>query len=79
LARAGAQTVVSSRTVAKRDSAVEEIEAIGGSALAMKCDVQEKEDIDACVARTLDTYGGIDILVNAVDDSLVDSCVHRHH
>lgn len=72
LARAGAQTVVSSRTVAKCESAVKEIKAIGGNAFAMECDVRQKEHIDGCVARTLDTYGGIDILVNAADDPLVD-------
>jgi NAD(P)-dependent dehydrogenase (short-subunit alcohol dehydrogenase family) len=58
--------------VAKCDTAVAEIEAAGGTAIAVECDVQRKEEIDACVARTIDTYGGIDVLVNAADDPLVE-------
>ena len=72
LARAGAQVVASSRTVSKCHAVVGEIDAIGGEATAIECDVTISEHIDACVARTLDVYGGIDILVNAADDPRVD-------
>lgn len=72
LARAGAQTVASSRTVAKCEEVVAKVDAIGGEAIAVECDVTKKDHIDACVAQALDTYGGIDILVNAADDPLVD-------
>jgi NAD(P)-dependent dehydrogenase (short-subunit alcohol dehydrogenase family) len=41
-------------------------------AIAVECDVTRPEHIGACVTRTLDTYGGIDILVNAADDPRVD-------
>jgi NAD(P)-dependent dehydrogenase (short-subunit alcohol dehydrogenase family) len=43
---------------------VAEIEALGGRALAVKCDVAQESDIRAMVARTLDHFGQIDILVN---------------
>jgi NAD(P)-dependent dehydrogenase (short-subunit alcohol dehydrogenase family) len=72
LARAGAKTVVSSRTVERCDAVVDEITAIGGEAMAVECDVRIQDHIDACVARTLDGFGGIDILVNAADDPRVD-------
>lgn len=72
LARAGARTIVSSRTVSKCDKVVEEIGAIGGQATSAQCDVTQQAHIDACVASALETYGGIDILVNAADDPLVD-------
>ncbi len=72
VARAGARTVVSSRTVAKCESVVKEIEAIGGEAAAVKCDVRNQSDIDAAVSRAVDGYGGVDILVNAADDPRVD-------
>jgi NAD(P)-dependent dehydrogenase (short-subunit alcohol dehydrogenase family) len=72
VARAGAQTVVSSRTVAKCDAIIDEIKALDGEAIAVACDVRNPADIDACVARTLDAYGGIDFLVNAADDPRVD-------
>jgi hypothetical protein len=72
LARAGAQVVVSSRTVSRCHTVVKEIEARGGVALASACDVRLPAQIDACVAQTLGAYAGIDILVNAADDPRVD-------
>jgi len=60
LARAGAQVVASSRTVSKVETAVKEMEAAGGEAIAVQCDVREPDDIAACAARAVDTYGGID-------------------
>lgn len=72
LARAGAETVASSRTVAKCEAVVDEINGMNGTAIAIECDVRRLEDIDRCAARTVELYGGIDILVNAADDPRVD-------
>lgn len=72
LARNGAQVVASSRTKSKVDTAVKEIEGAGGEAIPLECDVTRRDHIDACVAAAVDAYGGIDILVNAADDPLVD-------
>jgi NAD(P)-dependent dehydrogenase (short-subunit alcohol dehydrogenase family) len=72
LARNGASVVASSRTVAKCETAVAEIEAAGGTAIAVECDVTRPAHIAACVQRAIDAYGGIDILVNAADDPRVD-------
>ena len=41
-----------------------EVEAAGGKALALKCDIREEEEVLAAVAATVDAFGGIDILVN---------------
>jgi NAD(P)-dependent dehydrogenase (short-subunit alcohol dehydrogenase family) len=72
LARAGAQVVVSSRTVRKCDAVVKEIAALGGAATALECDVAIPAHVEACVAHALDAYGGVDLLVNAADDPRVD-------
>lgn len=40
------------------------IEAAGGHALAIKCDIREEEQVAAAVAATVAKFGGIDILVN---------------
>ena len=40
------------------------VEAAGGRALALKCDIREEDDVRAAVAATVDAFGGIDILVN---------------
>ena len=45
-------------------SAAEAIEAKGGQALAIKCDIREEEQVLAAVAQTVERFGGIDILVN---------------
>ncbi len=45
-------------------SAAEAVEQAGGSALALKCDIREEEQVQAAVAATVDAFGGIDILVN---------------
>ena len=72
LARAGAETVVSSRTLAKCEAVVAEIAKDDGAAIAVQCDVRKAEDIEHCVARAVESYGGVDILVNAADDPRVD-------
>ena len=45
-------------------SAAEEIEAAGGTALAIQCDLRNDEQVEAAVAQTVERFGGIDILVN---------------
>ena len=42
----------------------EAIEAAGGKALAIKCDIREEAEVEAAIAQTAETFGGIDILVN---------------
>ncbi len=68
LARAGASVVASNRTVSKVDTVAREITADGGRAVAVECDVTRPEHIASCIQTTLDTYGRIDIVVNAADD-----------
>ena len=45
-------------------SAVEEIDAAGGCGLACIADIRFDEQVEAAVQRTVETFGGIDILVN---------------
>jgi len=45
-------------------TAAEQVEAAGGSALVCRCDIRETDQIDAAVARTVEAFGGIDIVVN---------------
>lgn len=42
----------------------EEVAAAGGQALALRCDIREEDEVRAAVAATVDTFGGLDILVN---------------
>lgn len=72
LAARGATVVCAARTVAEEPGGlpgtihdtVAAIEAGGGSALAVRCDIGESDDIERLVATTAGTYGRIDILIN---------------
>ena len=45
-------------------TAAAEIEAAGGRALAVLCDIREEAQVEAAVAATVEKFGGIDICVN---------------
>ena len=45
-------------------SAAKEIEAAGGKALPIQCDIREEEQIEAAIAKTVAEFGCIDILIN---------------
>jgi len=46
------------------EETVREIEAMGRRALAVRCDVTSREQVDAAVARAVAELGSVDILVN---------------
>jgi citronellol/citronellal dehydrogenase len=45
-------------------SAAKEIEAAGGTALPIQCDIRDEAQIEAAISKTAEQFGGIDILVN---------------
>jgi citronellol/citronellal dehydrogenase len=45
-------------------SAAKEIEAAGGTALPIQCDIRDEDAITAAVAKAADQFGGLDILIN---------------
>ena len=45
-------------------SAAADVEAAGGQALALACDIRDEAAVEAAVAATVARFGGIDILVN---------------
>ena len=65
LARCGASVVVNyNRSEEQARSLVNEIEALGGTALAVQADVSQPDDCDRLVTAANDAYGRIDVLVN---------------
>jgi 3-oxoacyl-[acyl-carrier protein] reductase len=46
------------------ESTVAEIRELGRRALALKCDVTDREQVDAAVAQVVEELGSVDILVN---------------
>lgn len=49
---------------AKADEVVSEIKASGGQAMAVQADVANAEDVDHLFKKSLDTFGGINVVVN---------------
>jgi citronellol/citronellal dehydrogenase len=45
-------------------TAAAEIEAAGGKALALQCDIRDELAIEEAIKKTADTFGGIDIVIN---------------
>ncbi len=45
-------------------TAAEEIEAAGGQALPLVCDIRHDDQVQSCVAQAVEKFGGIDMLIN---------------
>jgi NAD(P)-dependent dehydrogenase (short-subunit alcohol dehydrogenase family) len=65
LAQEGARVVAVARGVGRLGELVEEIEAAGREAVAVPADVTVADQCEHIVARTVEAFGSIDILVNA--------------
>jgi 3-oxoacyl-[acyl-carrier protein] reductase len=63
-AREGARVVVIDIVAEAARAVADEIEAAGGAALAVTCDVTQRNQVEALVGQVLDAYGQIDILCN---------------
>lgn len=71
LAAGGARIVIAAKSVEENPklggtiyTAAKEIEAAGGQALSIPCDVRDEEAIIAAVSTAVNTFGGIDVLIN---------------
>ncbi|MBV6791822.1 SDR family NAD(P)-dependent oxidoreductase [Xanthomonas euvesicatoria] len=64
----GAKVAVVSRTAANVQAVVAEIEAVGGNAIGIPCDIAQAEQVKSAVNAVVAAYGGIDILVNNAFD-----------
>jgi citronellol/citronellal dehydrogenase len=70
-ARDGANVVIAAKTSDPNPklpgtifTAAKEIEEAGGKALPLQCDIRFEDQVQAAVAKAVETFGGIDILVN---------------
>ncbi|HKV44261.1 MAG TPA: SDR family oxidoreductase [bacterium] len=64
LGEAGASLVLTARKADELAAAAAGLTARGVRALAVPCDVSRADEVDAAVARTLQAYGRVDILLN---------------
>ena len=71
LAKEGANIVIASKSVEENPklggtiySAAAEMEAAGGKALAVQCDIRDEAQVKNAVDKAVEKFGGIDILIN---------------
>jgi citronellol/citronellal dehydrogenase len=71
LAQEGANIAIAAKTAEPHPklegtiySVAAEIEAIGAKALPLQVDIRDEEGVKKAVAQTVETFGGIDILIN---------------
>jgi NAD(P)-dependent dehydrogenase (short-subunit alcohol dehydrogenase family) len=77
LAAAGAKVMATGRTASKLDEVVAEIRAAGGEAAASAGSPTDVEDVKRVVRDTVDTFGGVDILITAAGVNKVKPIVDQ--
>lgn len=79
LAADGAAVALVDLRLDAAEAVAQEIKDAGGAAVALAADVSVEADVVAAVARTVETFGGVDVLVNnagmALQGSIVDTSV----
>lgn len=63
-AEAGAHVVCAARSVDQIEDTAEQVRARGGRALAVRCDVLERSDLERLVDAAFGEFGRVDVLVN---------------
>ncbi|MEY2610743.1 MAG: hypothetical protein RLZZ128_1392, partial [Actinomycetota bacterium] len=61
-AREGAMVVIAD--VVDGNDAVDAIDAAGGDATFVRCDVSDEKSVEAAVAHAVETFGGLHVLYN---------------
>ena len=71
LAKEGANIVIASKSIAENANlggtiftAAAEMEAAGGKALAVQCDIRFEDQVENVVKLAVEKFGGIDVLIN---------------
>lgn len=73
LARQGVKVAVLNRHVDKGQEVVNDIEAAGGTALAVAGDVLDRSSLEEAKSQIVDQFGGIDILINGAGGNHPDA------
>ena len=63
-AREGGKVVIADMNKAAAQTAADEINAAGGTAMAVAMDVTDEAQVNAAVAEAVAAYGGVDVLVS---------------
>lgn len=64
-AQAGAHVAVADRSQDGMSETVQQVEAAGGKAIAILCDVTQESEVAAAVDQTVAAFGGLDFAFNS--------------
>ncbi len=64
LAKSGAKVVLADISQEECQKVADEIKKFGKQAIAVKCDISKKVEVDQLIKKTIETFGKLDILVN---------------
>ena len=70
LAESGADIALAARSVDQLELVAEDIRKLGRRALVVECNAAKTENLDAFVAKAMEEFGRIDILINNVGGSM---------
>ena len=62
-AREGARVALAARNLDRLADSARAVEAAGGEAIALRCDVTDRASIDSAVKRAVEKFGGLDVVV----------------
>ncbi len=65
LAAAGARVVIAARRGVRLDALAAELRSRGAEVCSVVCDVSDESQVDPLIAAATDSFGGLDVLVNA--------------
>lgn len=72
LAQAGARVMIAARDEPKNEAAAAQLQSEGLDAHAVTADITDNDSVEAMIGRTVETFGGLDILINNAG-----LCFHR--
>lgn len=73
LAACGSKVAVLARSARETENVAGEIRSLGGESMALSCDVLERERLLAARSRVEETWGRLDVLVNAAGGNVASA------
>lgn len=64
LSAQGASVVLGARRIERLQSLADELNNLGGKAVAMQTDVTDPEQVQQLVDKAVETYGRVDVIIN---------------
>jgi 3-hydroxybutyrate dehydrogenase len=74
-AREGAKVCIADLSVDAANATAQEINAAGGSAMSVQMNVTDEAQVDAGFAKTVETFGGVDVMISNAGIQIISPIV----